>query len=287
MSKVLLAAGAVVCLTAGWIGGSLRPVPSLALTAIDPGGLETRVRSGLAGMNLDAVGRLFTKDQWRAITSAAVQEETAEGRVIAVERVDAATVAEAAKTADTGAAFEPPAATRTFESGAPCPGMRVSNAPAEKTLADVRARQTAARVKVEGVALSLLPAPGACLSSGFGPRGGRTHKGVDFHARTGVPVYASGAGTVREMKYRDDYGNMVLIDHGGGVFTRYAHLAGFDPALKPGARIEAGGKLGLMGNTAAYSIPVHLHYEVLVGDYDTPKQSFGLRAVDPFAQPRA
>ena len=70
---------------------------------------------------------------------------------------------------------------------------------------------------------------------------------------------------------------------GQGVFTRYAHLSSFAPDALVGARVVAGQQIGLMGNTAAYTIPIHLHYEVLLGDYDTPAQSFGLEARSPFA----
>ena len=91
----------------------------------------------------------------------------------------------------------------------------------------------------------------ACMSSGFGTRSERLHKGVDYHADVGVPVLAGGDGTIVEIKYRDDYGNMILIDHGGGVYTRYAHLASFGKGLSPGRDGESGRALGLMGNTAA------------------------------------
>lgn len=285
MGKIMIGAGMAACLAAGWFGGSLAPVPSPVLAAIDTGGVQ-RVRAGLAGLDLQNTTRdLFTAEQWRQLTRKAVDEQAAEGRVIPVERVEPDVVAEAAKTSAEGAGAAVPS-DGSFPSGGLCPGMRVANAPSAATLAEVRAEQAKALAEINGVKLSLLPAPGACVSSGFGPRGGRMHKGVDYHARTGVPVYAAAAGTVREMKWRDDFGNMVLIDHGRGVFTRYAHLAGFDPALRPGAPVKAGARLGLMGNTASYSIPVHLHYEVLTGNYDTPKASFGLTAVDPFSRAR-
>lgn len=282
MSKGLIAAGMAACLGAGWFGGSLAPVPAPVLAAIDKDGVQ-RLKAGIAGLDLDkSAGELFTAEQWRKLTRKAVEEQAAEGAVIPVERVEPEAVAEAARAnADV---VETASADGGLPSGGLCPGMRVSNAPSAATLAEVRVEQAKATAVVDGVRLSLLPAPGACVSSGFGPRGGRTHRGVDYHARTGVPVYAAAAGTVREMKWRDDYGNMVLIDHGKGVFTRYAHLAGFDPGLKPGGAVKPGARLGLMGNTASYSIPVHLHYEVLTGNYDTPKASFGLTAVDPFSR---
>ena len=98
---------------------------------------------------------------------------------------------------------------------------------------------------------------------------------------------AAGDGTIVEIKYREDYGNMIVIDHGGGVYTRYAHLASFGKGLSAGVSVRAGEQIGLMGNTAGYQIPMHLHYELLLGDYNTPKASFGLEPVDPLTFPAA
>lgn len=165
-----------------------------------------------------------------------------------------------------------------------CPRMEVSNAPA-----NANGVVTAYKpfVLVKNVKIATFPTPGACMSSGFGTRSERLHKGVDYHADIGVPVLAGGDGQIIEMKYRDDYGNMILIDHGGGVYTRYAHLASFGKGLSPGVKVKAGEQLGLMGNTASYQIPMHLHYELLVGDYNTPKASFGLEPEDPMLFPAA
>jgi len=156
-----------------------------------------------------------------------------------------------------------------------CPRMAVSNAPSNAN----------GIVRVNEARIATFPTTGACLSSGYGPRNDRLHKGLDFHADTGVPVLAGGDGEILEIKYRDDYGNMILIDHGGGVYTRYAHLASFGRGLSPGVTVRAGDALGLMGNSGSYQIPIHLHYELLMGDYDTPKGSFGLRHANPLAFP--
>lgn len=165
-----------------------------------------------------------------------------------------------------------------------CPRMDVSNAP---RAADGVVAGYHQRVKVNNAIIAAFPTPGACLSSGYGTRNDRLHKGLDFHASIGVPVLAGGDGTIVELKYREDYGNMILIDHGGGVFTRYAHLASFGRGLSPGVTVRAGDQLGLMGNSAAYQIPIHLHYELLLGDYNTPKASFGLTSADPLSFPAA
>jgi murein DD-endopeptidase MepM/ murein hydrolase activator NlpD len=166
-----------------------------------------------------------------------------------------------------------------------CPRMQVQNAPPAD--AEQRVRSYAPVVNVNGVRIATYPSRGACLSSGFGTRNSRLHKGLDYHADAGGPILAGGDGEVIEMKYRDDYGNMIVIDHGKGVYTRYAHLASFGKGLMPGVTVKAGEQIGLMGNSAGYPIPMHLHYELLLGDYSNPKASFGLQPADPLTYPAA
>ena len=161
-----------------------------------------------------------------------------------------------------------------------CPRMQIHNAPSADGAGRVKGFSQFIRINTVRIALD--PAPGACLSSGFGQRGARPHDGIDYYSPEGGQIHAAADGTVIEMKYRDDFGNMVLIDHGGGVYTRYAHLASFQSGLGVGAKIHAGNPIGLMGNTAGYPVPVHLHYEVLLGNYANPKASFGLDPKDPF-----
>lgn len=161
-----------------------------------------------------------------------------------------------------------------------CPRMTVSNAPD----ADRNRKITnyAPIADVEGVLLAVAPVEGGCFSSGFGLREGRRHKGIDIHNADPVDVFAAAGGRIRERVYRDDYGNMLLIEHGDGVFARYAHLERFAPGIEIGAFVESGQTIGVMGNTASYSIPRHLHYEVLLGTYGTLTGSFGLIPVDIF-----
>lgn len=162
--------------------------------------------------------------------------------------------------------------------------MAVSSAPAAVDGVISGYRQI---VQVKDARIATYPTPGARLSSGYGRRSDRLHKGLDFHASVGVPVLAGGEGQILEIKYREDYGNMILVDHGGGVYTRYAHLASFARGLSPGVTVRAGDQLGLMGNSASYQIPIHLHYELLLGDYNTPKASFGLESAAPLSFPAA
>lgn len=158
--------------------------------------------------------------------------------------------------------------------------MQISNQPrqGEPGSAVGKANETA---QYKGARLLLMPATKACLSSGYGYRNGKLHKGVDYFSDMGGDAVAAGAGTVVEAVSRADYGEMVVIDHGNGVYTRYAHLARLGAGVTEGAAVSPGQTLGPIGRTGATSI-THLHYEVLTGDYDTRAGSFGLEAVDPF-----
>lgn len=136
----------------------------------------------------------------------------------------------------------------------------------------------------EHVTLATAPVEKGCLYSGFGMRFIheylRLHKGWDIAHPSAVDVYAAGSGYIVEAKYRHDYGNMILINHGYGVFTRYAHLDEFPNGLKVGSYTLAGQKIGVMGTTADRPVGRHLHYEILYGNYYTSAKSFGLIALD-------
>lgn len=109
------------------------------------------------------------------------------------------------------------------------------------------------------------------ITSGFGTRWGVPHAGVDIAGPRGTPVYAAAAGTVVTAActsaYCDrdgnlslpGYGNLVELDHGGGVHTRYGHLSAFTVAA--GQQVAAGALLGFQGATGN-ATGVHLHFEV-------------------------
>ena len=108
------------------------------------------------------------------------------------------------------------------------------------------------------------------LSSCFGyrkdPFTGRTkrHTGVDFALKPGNPVYATGEGVVESVNFEFfGYGNSVLIDHGFGYKTRYAHLKSI--GVVEGMKVKRGECIGISGNSGRSSGP-HLHYEVLYKD---------------------
>ncbi len=109
------------------------------------------------------------------------------------------------------------------------------------------------------------PAPNSQISSHFGTRkdpftGRRAvHGGLDFRARTGTPVRATGSGTVIKAGRLGGYGKLVEIDHGGGITTRYAHLSRIK--VRKGQKIKRGNIIGKVGSTGRSTGP-HLHYEV-------------------------
>lgn len=87
------------------------------------------------------------------------------------------------------------------------------------------------------------------------------HAGVDFPGRYGQPIIAAAAGRVAYVGPRQGYGNVVEIDHGHGIMTRYAHLSGF--GVRPGQAVTRGAAIGRMGSTGR-STGTHLHFEVRV-----------------------
>lgn len=89
------------------------------------------------------------------------------------------------------------------------------------------------------------------------------HSGMDFTAATGTPVYATGDGVVTQIGWETGYGNTVVIDHGFGYKTLYAHLHKIN--TKRGKRVTRGEQIGQVGSTGR-STGSHLHYEVLLRD---------------------
>lgn len=100
----------------------------------------------------------------------------------------------------------------------------------------------------------------------------RDHKGLDFSAPRGTPVYATGDGTVVKANFSGSYGNVIYIKHEQGFETRYAHLSRFK--VKRGEHVRRGQVIGLVGNTGN-SVSAHLHYEVLInGNHVNPINFF-------------
>ncbi|MGQ0526824.1 MAG: M23 family metallopeptidase [Alphaproteobacteria bacterium] len=117
-------------------------------------------------------------------------------------------------------------------------------------------------------ALMKTPIDGARVSSGFGMRKhpvlgySKMHKGVDFAASRGTPIYAAGNGTVEYAGRFSSYGNYVRIRHNGSIKTAYAHMNGFGKGIRVGSKVSQGQIIGYVGTTGRSTGP-HLHYEVI------------------------
>jgi len=106
--------------------------------------------------------------------------------------------------------------------------------------------------------------------SGFGMRWGRMHEGIDIAAASGTPVHAAAAGTVIHAGWLGGYGNLVVVDHGNGLSTAYAHASAI--LVGVGQHVSQGQTVSLVGSTGHATGP-HLHFEVRVNG----------SAVDPLA----
>ncbi len=117
-------------------------------------------------------------------------------------------------------------------------------------------------------ALMRTPINGARLSSSFGRRKHpvlgytKMHRGVDFAAPRGTPIYAAGDGVIEKRQRWSSFGNYIRIRHGDGFSTAYAHMNNFAKGYTVGSRVRQGAVIGYVGTTGRSTGP-HLHYEVL------------------------
>lgn len=109
------------------------------------------------------------------------------------------------------------------------------------------------------------------ITSEYGRRWGRMHNGIDIDGETGDPIFASKAGTVMFAGSSGGYGNLVIISHGDGVVTAYAHQSAL--AVRDGQRVAQGQRIGSVGNTGN-STGSHLHFETRVNGSPTNPRRF-------------
>ncbi|MCK6419079.1 MAG: M23 family metallopeptidase [Alphaproteobacteria bacterium] len=125
------------------------------------------------------------------------------------------------------------------------------------------------------------PIDGARISSGFGMRRhpimgyNKMHKGVDFAASTGTPIYAAGDAVVDFVGRQNGYGNYIRLRHNGQLKTAYAHMSRFARGINKGTRVRQGQIIGYVGSTGNSTGP-HLHYEVLVNNAQVNPRSIDL-----------
>jgi murein DD-endopeptidase MepM/ murein hydrolase activator NlpD len=118
------------------------------------------------------------------------------------------------------------------------------------------------RIAVEQVPFALPVRDSFRWTSGFGPRWGRMHQGVDMAAPIGTPVYAPADGVVVFAGWQSGYGRLIKIQHEFGIETRYGHLNAI--RVEVGQRVSRGERIGDIGNSGRSTGP-HLHYEIRVG----------------------
>lgn len=109
---------------------------------------------------------------------------------------------------------------------------------------------------------------GGGINSGYGRRWGRMHTGLDIEGRTGQPIGAASDGRVTFTGWDGAYGKTVVISHGGGLVTKYAHLSKIE--VEEGQQVSRGDLIGLVGSTGR-STGSHLHFEVIAnGAFQNP-----------------
>ena len=112
------------------------------------------------------------------------------------------------------------------------------------------------------------PLDGARISSNFGMRKhpisgfNKMHKGVDFAAPIGTPIYAGGNGIVEYVGINGGYGKYIRLRHNNGYKTAYAHLSNYKKGISRGVRVNQGDVIGYVGSTGNSTGP-HLHYEII------------------------
>lgn len=158
-------------------------------------------------------------------------------------------------------------AVRRGYSGYGGPFMRPSGENAQISLEEQRASKILSdlgslniyRIAIDKVPLAHPIQDKHRFTSGFGPRWGRMHNGLDFAAPHGTPIYATADGVVVFAGRQSAYGRLIKIKHDFGYETRYAHLSKI--RVKNGQRVSRGERIGDMGNTGR-STGTHLHYEI-------------------------
>ena len=108
----------------------------------------------------------------------------------------------------------------------------------------------------------------------------RAHNGVDYAAKRGTPIRATGEGVIESVGWKGGYGRTIVIKHGGEISTLYAHMDKYNSSLMRGSKVSQGQTIGYVGDSGLATAP-HLHYEFKIGN----KRSDPLKVSLPSALP--
>lgn len=130
-----------------------------------------------------------------------------------------------------------------------------------KVISEETVKEPVSQIVIQGTRGVAEPLDTLRVTSGFGPRWGRSHTGIDLGSNQGTPIYAADDGVVICAEYCGSYGNLVRVDHGDGIETYYAHCSSLD--VSEGEYVNVGDIIARVGSTGNSTGP-HLHFEVRV-----------------------
>jgi len=111
----------------------------------------------------------------------------------------------------------------------------------------------------------------------------RAHNGVDYAAKRGTPIRATGEGVIQSAGWKSGYGRTIVIRHGGEITTLYAHLDKYHPSISKGTKVSQGQTIGYVGDSGLATAP-HLHYEFKIGEKRTDPLKVALPSASPLEQ---
>ncbi len=111
----------------------------------------------------------------------------------------------------------------------------------------------------------------------------RAHNGVDYAAKRGTPIRATGEGVIQSVGWKSGYGRTVVIRHGGEITTLYAHMDKYHPSIAKGMKVSQGQTIGYVGDSGLATAP-HLHYEFKIGEKRTDPLKVALPSAAPLDQ---
>ena len=111
----------------------------------------------------------------------------------------------------------------------------------------------------------------------------RAHNGVDYAAKRGTPIRATGEGVIQSIGWKGGYGRTIVIRHGGEITTLYAHMDKYHPTMAKGMKVSQGQTIGYVGDSGLATAP-HLHYEFRIGEKRTDPLKVALPSAAPIDQ---